>query len=92
MRNVLMIGMLALAACSDPIEKEYNARLDEAKAHCLAKGGDEFKPYGANAWMAVAKLQKPATFRCQRLEKNWKRGIAVYALTRVDNRIALEIR
>lgn len=84
--------LLCLAACSDPIEAAYSAKLAEAKADCIAKGGDEFKPYGFDAWRAVFAMNKPATFRCQRLEKHWKRGIAVYALRRDGDRIVMEVR
>jgi hypothetical protein len=91
MRYALTICAL-LAGCADPIETAYNAKVAEAKADCRAKGGDEFKPYGFDAWRAAIALGRPATFRCQRLEKNWKRGIAVYALRRDGDRIVMEVR
>ena len=92
----LVLAVLAvLGSCApDPLELAYKARVAEAAQHCRANGGDEFKPYGANAWLAMFSVggSRPATFRCQRLEKHWKRGIAVYALRREGDTITMEIR
>ena len=93
--GLALAALTLLGGCApDPLEVAYKARVDEAQQHCRANGGDEFKPYGANAWLAMFSIggSRPATFRCQRLEKHWKRGIAVYALRREGDTITMEIR
>lgn len=88
--------VLLLTACSSvptPLELAYNAKLEEAKADCQAKGGDEFKPYGSIAWLDLFVTKKmPMVFRCQRLEKHWKRGVAVYAFRVQGETISMEVR
>ncbi len=94
MRTLVLIICLVLSACApDPMEAAYKARIAEAHADCVTKGGDEFRPYGASQWYAVINLGHPSRFVCVRFNRHWKTNLAVYVL-RSDGKegIALEIR
>lgn len=94
MKKLLLLSLLLLAGCGkSELEQAYDARLTEAKAHCVQNGGDEFRPYGAAAWIALARLSKPASFQCQRLMADHKQPIAAYVIKPLnDKELKLEIR
>jgi hypothetical protein len=90
MRYAILLS-LALCGCTSALELAYRARIQEAKAHCVEKGGDEFKPLGASSWVTLAAGGRPSVFSCVRLGKIIHRKIAIYRFRREGDDVALEI-